>query len=93
MARIPGDSSSVVDKKSQVAHVKAVTFQETPVNVYLFDKNPLFLDFDEKGPLVPTVYFLWKNPSVYPMLVVHMPVLQYLENGADLMLQGKNFSF
>lgn len=78
----------MVDKKSQVAHVKAVTFQDVPINLYLFNKCPLFLDFDEKGVLVPTVYFLWKHPSAYPMIVVHEPVLQFLENGADLMLQG-----
>lgn len=81
-----------MDKKSQVAHVKAVTFHEVATNLYLFDKIPLFFDFEETGILVPTVYFLWKSPSVYPLLVVHEPVLQFLENGADLMLQGTSFS-
>ena len=88
LTRIPGDDFNVVDKKSQVTHVKGVTFQEVPISLYLFDKVPLFVEFDEKEILVPTVYFLWKSPSVYPMLVVHEPVLHYLENGADLMLQG-----
>lgn len=48
----------------------------------------MFFDFDAAGVLFPTLYFTWIAPTVFPMLVVHEEVLHYLENGADLMLQG-----
>ncbi|VDM84994.1 unnamed protein product [Strongylus vulgaris] len=54
----------------------------------MVDKEPMFFDFDAAGVLFPTIYFTWIAPTVFPMLIVHENVLHYLENGADLMLQG-----
>ncbi|CAI5441537.1 unnamed protein product [Caenorhabditis angaria] len=85
---IGNETEITVDKKSQVAQVKLVTFQGDSMNIYLSDKLPILFDFSETGNVYPTVFFMWKNPLAYPVILVHQQVLQYLENGADLMLPG-----
>ncbi|CAD6195280.1 unnamed protein product [Caenorhabditis auriculariae] len=87
----------LIEKKSQVAQVKIVNYQGDAMNLYLFDKTPMLFDFSESGVVYPTVFFLWSFPKSYPVILVHEPVLQYLENGADLMLpgvlRGENYPF
>ncbi|KHJ78282.1 hypothetical protein OESDEN_22098 [Oesophagostomum dentatum] len=80
--------AEVLPKKAQYAHAKLVTANGTTLNLYIVDKEPMFFDFDAAGVLFPTVYFTWLAPTVFPMIIVHEAVLHYLENGADLMLQG-----
>lgn len=72
----------------QVAQVKLTTFENNQMNVYTIDKVPTLFDFNETGNIYPTVFYLWNNPKAYPVLICHEPVLQFLENGADLMLPG-----
>jgi translation initiation factor 2D len=38
--------------------------------------------------LVPTLYTLWKNPRIVPLLHTHPPVISKLQGGADLMTPG-----
>jgi translation initiation factor 2D len=38
--------------------------------------------------LFPTVYTLWKNPRLLPVLCTHPPVMERLFDGADLMVPG-----
>uniref|UniRef100_A0A1I7WWI8 PUA domain-containing protein n=1 Tax=Heterorhabditis bacteriophora TaxID=37862 RepID=A0A1I7WWI8_HETBA len=88
LKRLPSAVVDEFDKKVQIAHVKLMAFNNTTMNVYTFDKNPMFFDFDSDDVLFPTVYFSWKLPAMFPTLVVHEPVFTYLQNGADLMLPG-----
>ncbi|CAP24043.1 Protein CBG02479 [Caenorhabditis briggsae] len=82
------NAESKIDKKGQVAQVKLTTFDGTQMNVYTIDKVPMLFDFSETGNIYPTIFYLWNNPKTFPVLVCHYPVLEYLENGADLMLPG-----
>ncbi|KJH46763.1 hypothetical protein DICVIV_07179 [Dictyocaulus viviparus] len=88
MQRLPSNVAGLLPKKALVAHVKILTFSGTTVNIYTVEKEPMFFDFDAAGYLFPTLYFTWINPRIFPMLVVYDSVFRYLENGADLMLQG-----
>jgi translation initiation factor 2D len=47
----------------------------------------LWVKFDGEA-LFPTVYTLWKNPGLLPILHTHPPVIEKLQNGADLMIPG-----
>ncbi|KAJ1929199.1 hypothetical protein IWQ60_001368 [Tieghemiomyces parasiticus] len=38
--------------------------------------------------IAPTVYTLWKFPTLLPKVYTHVPVLEHLVSGADLMLPG-----
>jgi hypothetical protein len=54
-------------------------------------KNPIFIEPEkEKGNLIPTVYTLWLRPELLPTLTTHPPVVEKLQNGADLMLPGQH---
>ncbi|KAJ1365786.1 hypothetical protein KIN20_026220 [Parelaphostrongylus tenuis] len=86
LQRIPEEAAAVLPKKALVAHVRLQAFNGTIINLYTVDKEPMFFDFDPAGFLFPTLYFTWINPAAFPVFVVHESVLQYLENGADLML-------
>ncbi|RCN43181.1 hypothetical protein ANCCAN_10826 [Ancylostoma caninum] len=88
LQRLSPTFGDVLPKKAQYAQAKIITFNGTTLNLYIVDKEPMFFDFDAAGVLFPTLYFTWIAPTVFPMLVVHEEVLHYLENGADLMLQG-----
>ncbi|CAJ0932265.1 unnamed protein product, partial [Mesorhabditis belari] len=88
LKRVEPGVAEALPKKAIVSHVKITTFNEALLNVYLFDRVPLFFDDNPDGYLVPTVYAAWAYPECCPILVVHQEVFGYLENGADLMLQG-----
>ncbi|ETN81701.1 hypothetical protein NECAME_08326 [Necator americanus] len=88
LQRLSSAFGDILPKKAQYAQAKIVTSNGTTLNLYIVDKEPMFFDFDAAGVLFPTIYFTWIGPAVFPMLVVHEQVLHYLENGADLMLQG-----
>uniref|UniRef100_A0A8R1HSK7 Eukaryotic translation initiation factor 2D n=1 Tax=Caenorhabditis japonica TaxID=281687 RepID=A0A8R1HSK7_CAEJA len=79
---------SNIDKKGQVAQVKITNFENTQLQFYTIDKIPTLFEFSDTGNIYPSVYYLWKNPKAFPVLVCHEPVFQFLENGADLMLPG-----
>ncbi|KAE9416866.1 hypothetical protein Angca_006573 [Angiostrongylus cantonensis] len=88
LQRLPEEGVAVLPKKVLIAHVKLLAFNGAVINVYVVDREPMFFDFDDSGFLFPTLYFSWIGPTTFPTLVVHESVLRYLENGADLMLQG-----
>lgn len=44
--------------------------------------------FERRGKLYPTVYTLWRNPDIVPLLHTHEFVMQKLQGGADLMTPG-----
>ncbi|VDO55047.1 unnamed protein product [Haemonchus placei] len=88
LQRLPPEVGELIPKKALVAHAKFVTFNGANLNVYLVDKEPMFFDFDAEGVLFPTIYCTKMAPTVFPMLLVHEPVLAHLQNGADLMLPG-----
>ncbi|KAI5800368.1 RNA binding protein-like protein Ligatin/Tma64 [Peziza echinospora] len=48
--------------------------------------RPLWVKYDDV--LLPTVYTLWHNPTILPVLYTHQPVLEKLFTGADLMTPG-----
>ena len=56
--------------------------------LYSVDGIPLFLDVLGRNTFVPTVYTLWRYPSIVRTFVVHSPVSEYVLRGADLMLPG-----
>ncbi|KAL6756369.1 putative Ligatin [Haematococcus lacustris] len=57
--------------------------------LYRLDGCPLFIDISGKMELVPTVFALWRAPTMLPQLhVKHSAVSQFLVGGADLMLPG-----
>ncbi|KAF8430303.1 RNA binding protein-like protein Ligatin/Tma64 [Tirmania nivea] len=49
-------------------------------------QRPLWVKVD--GVMFPTVYTLWKNPKLLPLLHTHPPVMEKLYTGADLMTPG-----
>lgn len=44
--------------------------------------------FERMGKVYPTVYTLWRNPGIVPLLHTHAFVMQKLQGGADLMTPG-----
>ncbi|KAJ3150086.1 Eukaryotic translation initiation factor 2D [Geranomyces michiganensis] len=55
--------------------------------LYSVEGQPIFWK-DLDGRILPTVYMLWRIPSMLPLMETHGPVLQKLFDGADLMLPG-----
>ncbi|KAI9593236.1 hypothetical protein BDF19DRAFT_467372 [Syncephalis fuscata] len=55
--------------------------------LYLFRGQPLWIRIDNNR-LIPTVYTLWKRPSILPSIYTWAPVASKLMEGADLMLPG-----
>eukprot|EP01117_Protostelium_nocturnum_P006220 TRINITY_DN2241_c0_g1_i3.p1 TRINITY_DN2241_c0_g1~~TRINITY_DN2241_c0_g1_i3.p1 ORF type:complete len:147 (+),score=44.80 TRINITY_DN2241_c0_g1_i3:108-548(+) len=53
--------------------------------------EPLFFDIDGLGDFYPTVYTLWRLPSLLKTISTPQQVLLYIESGADLMLPGVSF--
>ncbi|KAJ8923605.1 hypothetical protein NQ315_010184 [Exocentrus adspersus] len=73
-------------KKEVLNVIKIVTVDNIHVQVYAVQKKPMF--FETLGRLYPTVYFLWKFPSIIYAFTTHQNVMQYISSGADLMLPG-----
>ncbi|KAI8925176.1 hypothetical protein BC831DRAFT_279836 [Entophlyctis helioformis] len=75
------------DKHAEVLAVKIFAHNEQPGTVFLVNKTPAFFRMLD-GPLVPTVYSLWKVHDLLPVFTTPRAVLPKLFNGADLMLPG-----
>lgn len=105
LARLQRDDKSDFSSLSnlQVSIMKIVNFQGVPMNVFLFEKEPLLFEIDQNNALFPTgtaffikifiknydlVYLTWKFPKLFPIVFVNDQVMTFLENGADLMLPG-----
>ncbi|KAL2349643.1 hypothetical protein BJ546DRAFT_696788 [Cryomyces antarcticus] len=50
------------------------------------EQRVLWVKIEER--MYPTVYTLWHNPGILPLLHTHPPVVQKLQGGADLMTPG-----
>ncbi|KAH7971059.1 hypothetical protein HPB49_018468 [Dermacentor silvarum] len=57
------------------------------VVAYSLDSEPLFFEYGG-GHLVPSLYSLWRLPSLLPYLCTWKPVIERLAGGADLMAPG-----
>ncbi|XP_028265867.1 eukaryotic translation initiation factor 2D [Parambassis ranga] len=78
--------SELVPNKEELNVVKIYAHKGEAVTVYVLHKNPLFFELEKR--LFPTVYVLWRYPSLLPTFRTWHPVLQKLIGGADLMLPG-----
>jgi translation initiation factor 2D len=72
------------DKKALLNLVKIKT-TKGDVSLYVANDEPLL--FQIKDDIFPTVYALWKFPMI-PLVGTPIPVIQRLQNGADLMVPG-----
>nr|XP_020441097.1 eukaryotic translation initiation factor 2D [Monopterus albus] len=78
--------SELVPNKEELNVVKIYAHKGDAVKLYVLHKNPLFFELEKQ--LYPTVYALWRYPTVLPTFRTWPPVLQKLIGGADLMLPG-----
>ena len=47
---------------------------------------PIFIDINNK--IIPTLYTIWKCPTILPVLYVRLAVFEFIMQGADIMLPG-----
>ncbi|XP_051965004.1 eukaryotic translation initiation factor 2D [Xyrauchen texanus] len=80
------DLNELVPNKEELNIVKIYAHKGDAVTVYVLQKNPIFFQMEKQ--LFPTVYTLWRCPSMLPAFTTWPPVLQKLAGGADLMLPG-----
>lgn len=78
--------SDLIPNKEELNVVKIYAHKGEAVTIYVLHKNPLFFELEKQ--LYPTVYLLWRCPSLLPVFRTWSPVLQKLVGGADLMLPG-----
>lgn len=78
--------TELVPNKEELNVVKIYAHKGDAVTLYVLHKNPLFFELEKR--LYPTVYVLWRYPTLLPTFRTWPPVLQKLIGGADLMLPG-----
>lgn len=66
--------------------VRVAKIPQTKILVYFVQNQPVFFEVDNQ--LIPTVYTLWKFPSLIWSFVTYSTVSTYVLKGADLMLPG-----
>ncbi|KAI8096873.1 uncharacterized protein BX664DRAFT_377996 [Halteromyces radiatus] len=66
---------------------KFVSHIERPGIIYKADGKPTWFKTLDSPP-IPTVYTLWRYPTILPTLYTWGPVVQKLIEGADLMIPG-----
>ena len=90
--------SGIFTSKTNVTELRLVN----KVSIYLIEDIPYFFDIAEEigadssrgvvdRPLVtifPTIYLLWRIPTLIKAYLIHPPVSSYILRGADLMLPG-----
>jgi len=84
-ALLPDPSNSAKISTTHGPELKTITGM-----IYLTsDKPPLPL-WVKMGSeeMFPTVYSLWRNPGIVPVVRTHAPVMERLYDGADLMIPG-----
>jgi len=77
-------------KTTQLASTKLHTITSEQVTCYFEDSEPVLLE-TKGGSLIPTVYLIWRCPSLIPktkVFAVWPIVLTKLQGGADLMAPG-----
>uniref|UniRef100_A0A8C1RWD6 Eukaryotic translation initiation factor 2D n=1 Tax=Cyprinus carpio TaxID=7962 RepID=A0A8C1RWD6_CYPCA len=80
------DLNELIPNKEELNIVKIYAHKGDAVILYVLHKNPIFFLLEKQ--LFPTVYTLWRYPTMLPAFVTWPPVLQKLTGGADLMLPG-----
>lgn len=88
LARLPV-SVAFLPPKATFSLVRAASHSHGDVSLVFWEKEPLFFELAGDAALYPSLYLLWRLPAAVPVLLVHAPVLEYIANGADLMLQGR----
>lgn len=78
--------AELVPNKEELNVVKVYAHKGDAVTLYVLNKNPLFFELEKR--LYPTVYALWRFPTLIPAFTTWPLVLQKLTGGADLMLPG-----
>lgn len=81
-------SSEIPSKSSSFSLARVVAFNGVHLNVYSCDNDPYFFEFQDDRSIYPTVYFSWVCPTSAPVLLVDPSVMEFIQNGADLMLPG-----
>ena len=89
--------SCVFTSKTNVTELRLVN----KVSIYLIEDIPYFFDIAEeigvdssRGvdrpsiTIFPTIYLLWRIPTLIKTYLIHPPVSSYILRGADLMLPG-----
>ncbi|TRY65340.1 hypothetical protein DNTS_017860 [Danionella cerebrum] len=80
------DLNELIPSKEELNIVKIYAHKGDAVTLYVLHKNPIFFHLEKQ--LFPTVYTLWRYPTMLPIFSTWPPVLQKLSGGADLMLPG-----
>uniref|UniRef100_A0A673LU10 Eukaryotic translation initiation factor 2D n=1 Tax=Sinocyclocheilus rhinocerous TaxID=307959 RepID=A0A673LU10_9TELE len=80
------DLNELIPNKEELNIVKIYAHKGDAVILYVLHKNPIFFHLEKR--LFPSVYTLWRYPTMLPAFVTWPPVLQKLTGGADLMLPG-----
>jgi len=80
------DLTNLIPNKGDVRVMKITTTAAQSVTVHINNKDPICFEVD--GKIYPTLYMLWKHPGILHNYVTHPPVLEKLQNGANLMLPG-----
>ncbi|XP_055374106.1 eukaryotic translation initiation factor 2D [Condylostylus longicornis] len=80
------DLTNLFTPKVIITVTKIITNSGENLNVYCFDKRPMF--FENKNEIIPTIYTCWVACNIVPYFTTFDDVLPRLLNGADLMLPG-----
>ncbi|XP_016118202.1 eukaryotic translation initiation factor 2D, partial [Sinocyclocheilus grahami] len=80
------DLNELIPNKEELNIVKIYAHKGDGVILYVLHKNPIFFHLEKR--LFPSVYTLWRYPTMLPAFATWPPVLQKLTGGADLMLPG-----
>lgn len=77
-------------KKQELLYLQAkVPYNDDfdTVLIYFDGKDPLFFGYED-ADMLPTVYSLWRVPTLMEALFVPSAVSEFILNGADIMLPG-----
>ena len=78
-------------KESEIVLSKVETHDATHLVVYFIDKIPYFFKVEKSTEFIPTVYFLWKFPSILPKFYTHKQVFTKLLNGAGSLIYDRTY--
>lgn len=82
------DISTIVNSKTNIVRIKAVTFKEEDVEIYSMNKMPMYVHLIDSDIKLPTVFMLWRFPHMVPCVTINATVLSKLKNGTDLFFPG-----
>jgi translation initiation factor 2D len=83
----PVNFQEILPEKGNVSIIKLMT----KTLVYSVDQIPYFFDLFDRNDLYPTIFALFRFPSMLRPIIIYEPVSEFLLNGADLMLPGVAF--